>query len=116
MLDGDVLVLDFFRFFFGLAEQAIEPAGDVNLIRRAAARDTWHALEFLFEPALESLNVDRALTQYRSCQAVLLLQQRCQQMLDVHLLMAVANGFGLRGANRFLGFLRKTVYVHCPSP
>ena len=34
MLDGDVLVLELLRLVLGLAEQAVEPAGDADVARR----------------------------------------------------------------------------------
>ena len=53
MLDRDVLVLELLGFVLGFGEQAVEAAGDVDLIGRAGrGRDLRQAVEFLLDAAV----------------------------------------------------------------
>ena len=114
MLHGDVVILQLLGLVFGFAQQLVQPAGDVNLVGRSRCGGyLGQALELLLDPLLETFQVEVGFLEKRSGQPAFLLQQRHQQMFDVHLLMAVTQCLGLGRADGFLSLLRKAVDVHC---
>ncbi len=104
MLDGDVFVLQLARFVLGLSQNAVEAAGDVDLVGRPGdARDLGQALDFLDGAAMQALDVDAGLDEDGGSEAVGLFEQRGEDVLDIDLLVAVADGGGLSGADGLLG-------------
>ena len=94
MLNGNEIVFELFGFVFGLRQQAIQTRRDVNLLGPAAAMgDLGHALQLLLDAPFKAVSSDAGLGENRNRQAILLVEQRCQQMLDVNLLMAVTGSF-----------------------
>src|SRR5262249_35888483 len=96
---------------------AVEPAGGVDLARvGSGAGNLGQALDFLFGAALEAVEVDVGFAQDRGSQARLLVEQGDEQMLDVHLLLSVAQGAALSVGQGFLGLLGEAINVHQLSP
>jgi len=69
------------------------------------------AREFLFNLPLQAFHVESGLVQNGNRQPALLLEQSQQAVLDVDLLVAVADGFGLCSAQRFLNLLSEAIDV-----
>ena len=115
MLDGNIFVLELLGFVLGLGEEPVEARGDEDLVGRAGwPGDFRQPVQFLLEPRTQRVDVDPGVGQYGTCQAALLFQQAGKQMLDIELLMAVADSLALRRADRLLEFFRKTIDVHIP--
>ena len=92
MLDGDVLVLEALGFVFRRGQQAVEPAGDVDLVRRAGRdRRPWAAGRAPAPTRRRSVGgLNVGLGQDGGRKPFVFLEQGGEEMLDVDLLVAVA--------------------------
>ena len=105
--------LSLLGFVLGLGQQPVQPRGDEDLVGRAGwPGDFRQAVEFLFEPRAQRLDVHAGARQNGSRQPPFLLEQAREQVLYVDLLMAKPGGFGLRRPDRLLEFFRETIDVH----
>ena len=111
MLDGDVFVLELLGLVLGLAEQAIEPAGDADVVARRAG-DARQLFQLALDASLTASTGISALVKIADGQPVLLIEQRQQQMLDVDLLMIQLGRQPLGGLQRFLRFFGEAIHVH----
>ena len=98
MLNRNIFVLELLRFVFRLGEDAVEPAGDVGLVRRRPGRTRYFGrpLQFLLEPLAQEFGGHAGLGENGARQAALLLEKRSQQMLDLQLMVALADRSRLR--------------------
>ena len=114
MLDGDKVVLHLLGFLVGNAEQPIEPAGDANLI--APARDARQLLDLALQLDLDCINGNFRLVEDRGGQPMLLIEQREQQMLDIHELMIELRGQPIGGLQGFERLFGEAILVHDGVP
>ncbi len=113
VLYGNVFVLELLELIFGLGQQAIEPAREVELIRAAGGtgnpRQTFQLrLGFL----LQTLEIHIRFTENRRDESFRVFQKSGQEVLDVDLLMAGADGTLLGVLQGLLRFFREPVDVH----
>src|ERR1035438_9451442 len=86
---------------------------DVDLIDPAGASgDFRQPFQFAGKFLAQRVHVDTGARQDGTCQSAFLLQERRQQVLDVNLLVAVADGLSLAGPHGLLQFLGKAAEVH----
>ena len=117
VLDRDVVVLEAAGLVFGLGQEAVEAAGDVDLVGRArGARDLGEALQFLLEGLEDGHGRHVRLVEDGRSEAVVLQEKGGEQVLDVDLLVAVAQGGGLGGLEGLLGFFGEAGEVHTLVP
>ena len=112
VLDGDVLVLQARGLLLGVLEQQREPARDAHVTARARPRHARPRLERLRDVGADRVDVDAGALEQARDQAVGLVEQREQQVLDVDLGVAEAHRLGLRVVDGLLGLLGQTVDVH----
>jgi len=95
MFGGDVFVFQLPRLFSGLVDHALQPRGDEHLgdvlLRiEAGAHGARGALQVVLQPLLYGLDLRAQAAQDLRRQTLGLLQQRQEQVLDVHLGVAIA--------------------------
>ena len=112
MLDGDVLVLEALGLVLGLAEQPVEPAADVP----TAGGRFGETIELLLDPASQPADVDIRLAENGNRQALVVVQEGKQQVLDVDLRVSRAAGVRLGCRQRLLGLFREPIDVHSLLP
>ena len=112
VLDGDVLVLQARGLLLGVLEQQREPARDAHVTARARPRHARPRLERLRDVGADRVDVDVGALEQARDQAVGLVEQREQQVLDVDLGVAEAHRLGLRVVDGLLGLLGQPVDVH----
>ena len=110
VLAGDVLVLELLGLLAGILEQGLQPPAGVDVGGRPAH------LRLRLEGALRRLadlrGVDPDLAQQRPGHAVLLIEQRQEQVLRRQFLVAAAPGQLMRGLDRLSGFDGQLVEPH----
>ena len=99
MFNGDVVVLELFRFAFRFADEAIEAAGHAHVA--GGSRDARQLFQLTMQLEFEPIDGDIRLVKDGGRQPALLIEQRQQQVLDVHLLMIKLRGQPLRSAQGF---------------
>ena len=112
MLDGDVLVLETPGLVFGLAEKPVETAADMP----SAGGRLGETIELLLDPASQPTDIDVRLAENGNCQALVVLQEGKQQVLDVDLRVSRAAGACLGCRQRLLGLFREPIDVHPHTP
>jgi hypothetical protein len=115
VLDGDVLVLQARGLLLGVLERQREPARDAHVTARARPRHARPRLERLRDVGADRVDVDAGALEQARDQAVGLVEQREQQVLDVELGVTEAHRLGLRVVDGLLGLLGQTVDVHSGS-
>src|SRR5438309_1957388 len=112
MLDGNVIVLQLFRFILGLREQPIQPAADMHLLG-APGRTAypWHALQLPLHAHFESVDGDVRLAEDGRGQALFLVEQCQQEMFNVHLLLSKTTRQALGAGQTLLSLLGEAVDV-----
>src|SRR5262245_23335703 len=66
----------------------------------------------MLDALFERIDVDFGIVENRDGQTALLFEQRCEQALDVNLLIAVTRGLRLRRAQPLLDTLCEAIYIH----
>ncbi len=102
MLGRYELVVHALGFVLCAAQECIQTRREVDLQRPIGLG---HALQFALELARDVGRVESHLGQNLRHDAILLLQERSEQVLDVDLCMVTRFGQLLGGHNRFLCFL-----------
>ena len=118
MLDTDVLILQRLFFVLGAGKKRGRSLSQMKLSRRRSRpADLWNFCETLFGPGFGGGAGYPGLFQDRTGEAVGLIQQCRQQVLDVDALVTPVHGEGRCGLQRLLYFQRHTVHIHdCDSP
>ena len=113
MLDGDVFILELAGFLLRSRHHAAEALGHIDLTRvSAAAADLRHLLQFVVDLAANGGHVGAGELQYRSGQALVFLEQRGDQMLDIDGLMVSAERLRLSAPERLLKFVSEAAGIH----
>ena len=113
MLGGDEIVLEALGFVLGLGEKFLQTGGDVDLILGGGGiRHFGKLVEFLIQARFERTHGHVGLVEDGGSEAALLFQEGGEQMLDIHLLIAVVHGLGLGVADGFLHFFGKFLDIH----
>ena len=117
VLDGDVLVLEPARLLLGGVEQAGQPLRDTDLPRvHARAADLGAPRELGLQCLPQPVRIRAGLAEQPGNDALGLVKQSEQQMLNVHLGVPEAERLGLRVVQCFLRFLRQVARVHVYLP
>ncbi len=116
MLDRGVFVFELGGFLLGAREHAAQALGHVDLAGiRAASGYARQLVDFVLELADDRGAIDTGELENRSSKALLVIEQRGQQMLDVNGLMMGAERSALRPPHRLLQLFGKAVRVHQPE-
>jgi hypothetical protein len=103
VLDGDVLVLEPASLLLGRVQEAGQPLGDVDLARvRARSADPGPPAQLGLQRAPQPVRIAPGLAEQPRDDALGLIKQGEEQMLDVDFGMAEAERLGLRIVQRFL--------------
>src|SRR5205809_45963 len=117
VLDAQVLVLEPPHLVLGLGEQLREALGDEGLRRPArGARDLRAARELALDRFLDRARRDAGRLEQVGREAVGLLEEGQQQVLDVDALVAPARGDAARALQRLLDLVGHAVHVHHRTP
>ena len=117
MLDGNKVVLEVLGLVLGFGEQLIEARRNVNLVGGSGrAAHFGQTVEILIQAGGESFDIGSGAFENGRGQTAFLREERGQQMLDVNLLITVAQSIALRCRQRFLSFLGEAVDVHINNP
>ena len=117
VLDGDVVVLELLGLVLGVREQLVEPAGDVEVVRRPLAPVTRGSFSSSrCRRIVKRFGSDAGLLQDGRGQPALLIEQRDEQVFDVDLLMAHPDGELLRTLNGLASFFGEAIDVHGIGP
>ncbi len=103
------------RLVLGAQEELLQAARRQEL-SRAAATDLGAARQLGAGCLGEGRDVDLQALEEAGQQALLLLEQREQQVLNVEFVVAGAQGYGLGGLQGLLGLSRQTIGIHAPLP
>jgi hypothetical protein len=113
VLDRDVLVPQALGLLLGPDDELGEALGDVDLARlRPLPRHARLALKLLVELGAQDVGGHVHLLEQPGNEPPLLLEQGEEEVLAVHLRVAVADGQILSRSNRLLALLRKPVQIH----
>ena len=116
MLGGHVLVLHLPGFFHRLIDDAFKPRGDEHLSHRLRVHGrggrTWGVLEVIVQPLLHDLDRRAHAPQHLDDQPLWLFEQRQEDVLDIHLGMAVTLHHFIGTPGGLLGLLGKLVKTH----
>ena len=112
---GDVVVFAAFGFFFGPAKDLIQSAAHKKPIVAAGAADPRQPLQFPLRADLDRVQCDPGLGERLGGEAVVLVEEREQQMFDVNFLLPKFPSEPLRALERLFRFFCKPFGIH-PFP
>ena len=112
MLHGDEFILHVLRPVLGGNEGLVQVVADIDFVRLPCAGDAGELAQLRLGGCLEAFHGDVHFPQQLGHQSPVLLQQGCEQMDLLQLLVIVPNRQVLGILNGFLGFLRKVLKIH----